>query len=450
MSGKRRERRALRRVADRFFLATGNSGPSRSWLVPPFTVSGSAAASGGHTRRMMRVEQLESRIVLSTTPAVEFFSAVCTPLDAGALSSNELNFTESATPQYGPQQMLKLIGPEQATTLKTAASVEHLQMPAMPGLASLDSSLVGAIAQAWDIPVDSTTESWVVGLAAGQSPELLQQLGFEDAVQTPYLPNTFILSFAESRSVTELQEQISGLNSVEFCYPLIAEQLYSRLIPTDTGFRHQWYLSNTGQAMPGQTAGTAGQDINVVTAWDSSRGNGVVIGIVDDGVQYTHYDLAANAWTNPGEIAGNGIDDDGNGYIDDVYGYDFNSGDGDPAPVGPQTHGTQMAGIAAASMGNIPGHTSGIVGTAMGAKFASLRLTAAASTDAQQAAALSYQNQAIQIYNNSWGSADNGRSLGTGCVDVGGNPERCDRWRAGAWATFMSGRPATVRPAATT
>ena len=71
-----------------------------------------------------------------------------------------------------------------------------------------------------------------------------------------------------------------------------------------------------------------------------------MVGVIDTGVDYTHPDLAANIWTNPGEIAGNGIDDDGNGFVDDVHGYDFVNNDGNP--MDDNGHGTHVAGTIAA------------------------------------------------------------------------------------------------------
>ena len=68
----------------------------------------------------------------------------------------------------------------------------------------------------------------------------------------------------------------------------------------------------------------------------------IIVGVVDTGIDYNHPDLAANMWVNPGEIAGNGIDDDGNGFVDDVHGYDFANDDGDP--FDDEGHGTHCAG----------------------------------------------------------------------------------------------------------
>jgi len=93
------------------------------------------------------------------------------------------------------------------------------------------------------------------------------------------------------------------------------------------------------------------QKIFAPQAWDLCTGaSNVVIAVLDWGVDLQHPDLATEMWTNPGEIAGNGIDDDGNGYVDDVYGWDFANDDHDPQDD--YGHGTHMAGIAAAATDN--------------------------------------------------------------------------------------------------
>ncbi len=109
--------------------------------------------------------------------------------------------------------------------------------------------------------------------------------------------------------------------------------------PNDPRFTECWGLDNTGQ-----TGGTAGADIGAVEAWDISIGSAnVIVAVVDTGVDYTHPDLAPNIWVNEDEIAGNGIDDDNNGYVDDVRGYDFSYAN-DNDPMDEMGHGTHCAG----------------------------------------------------------------------------------------------------------
>jgi subtilisin family serine protease len=96
--------------------------------------------------------------------------------------------------------------------------------------------------------------------------------------------------------------------------------------------------------------------IDADAAWNTQKGApSVRIAVLDTGIDYTHPDLAANVWTNPGEIPGNSLDDDGNGYADDVHGYDFANFDSDPADD--NGHGTACAGIVAAVQDNFQGVT---------------------------------------------------------------------------------------------
>jgi subtilisin family serine protease len=113
--------------------------------------------------------------------------------------------------------------------------------------------------------------------------------------------------------------------------------------PYDELFGEQWALSNTGKE-----GGTVGVDIAAPKAWSLSRGSKkVVVAVIDTGVDYTHPDLAPNIWVNSGEIAGDGIDNDGNGYVDDIHGWDFANKDNDPKDD--HFHGTHCAGVIGAA-----------------------------------------------------------------------------------------------------
>lgn len=150
--------------------------------------------------------------------------------------------------------------------------------------------------------------------------------------------------------------------------------------PDDPRFGELWGLSNSGQSIMDETGstvvGTPGADVNALAAWDRSRGAGQVVAVVDTGVDLRHPDVAPNLWTNPGEIAGNGLDDDGNGRVDDVHGSDFVQpdasgdavGDGDPDDY--TDHGTHVAGTIAAAANN----GIGVAGVAPEAKVMAVRV----------------------------------------------------------------------------
>jgi thermitase len=138
--------------------------------------------------------------------------------------------------------------------------------------------------------------------------------------------------------------------------------------PDDPLFGSQWGLHNSGQAVNGHPAGTADVDIDAPEAWDRSRGSAAtVVAVVDTGVAWDHPDLAPNLWSNGDEVAGNGVDDDGNGKVDDVRGWDFVDGDNNPWDY--NDHGTHVAGTIAARGDN----GVGVAGVAWQASIMPLR-----------------------------------------------------------------------------
>jgi hypothetical protein len=126
--------------------------------------------------------------------------------------------------------------------------------------------------------------------------------------------------------------------------------------PNDPLFDQQWHYRNTGQSPPG---GTSDADIDLPGAYDIERGDSaVVVANHDEGIDVDHEDLEANVWVNEGETPGNGIDDDDNGFVDDVHGYNFADGEG---PIAPGEHGTHTGGTVAAVTGNGTG-VAGVAG----------------------------------------------------------------------------------------
>ncbi|MDN7023825.1 PKD domain-containing protein [Methanoculleus sp. FWC-SCC1] len=184
-----------------------------------------------------------------------------------------------------------------------------------------------------------------------------------------------------------------------YCYP--------DRIPNDLYFSYLWGLRNTGQTVGGQT-GTAGADIAAPGAWDITTGSrDVVVAVIDSGVYQRHLDLVDNLWRNPGETA-DGTDTDGNGYVDDLYGWDFYDNDNDPDDL--NGHGTHCAGTIAA-IGN---NDLGVAGVIWTATIMPLRFSGPDGTGTISGAisAIAYaKNNGADIISNSWGTASYSASL---------------------------------------
>ena len=180
------------------------------------------------------------------------------------------------------------------------------------------------------------------------------------------------------------------------------------IIPNDTHFGLFWGMHNTGQNVNG-TTGTDDKDIDAPEAWDITIGaDRVVVAVIDSGVDGSHPDLSANLWTNSGEIPGNGLDDDGNGYVDDIRGWDFANKDNNPADD--NGHGTHVTGIIAA-VGN---NGIGVAGVAWNAKIMALKSFRADGSGLTSDAILAIADANLMgadVINNSWGGAPNSQAL---------------------------------------
>ncbi|KFE63224.1 S8 family peptidase [Hyalangium minutum] len=191
----------------------------------------------------------------------------------------------------------------------------------------------------------------------------------------------------------------------------------SATTPDDSVFGQQWGLNNTGQA-----GGVADIDINAPEAWDLTTGSASnVIAVIDSGVDYNHPDLAANLWTNPGEIPGNNLDDDNNGYVDDVHGINAITNTGNPLDDG--THGTLVAGTIVAQGNN----GRGVAGVSWSSQILACKFLDASGngTAANALKCLDYVHALktrtsnpvnIIATNNSWGNTASSQALLDGII----------------------------------
>jgi gliding motility-associated-like protein len=237
-------------------------------------------------------------------------------------------------------------------------------------------------------------------------------------LQSRSLQKVYVFSFNDTSATDELLNVLARISYIEFAERI---PLYETFYTPDDLDTRQWNLSK----------------INAVSAWDLSKGSPVVkIAIVDDAVRLTHEDLDGVKWVNPGEFAGNNIDDDGNGYIDDINGYDVADSDNNPNPPfyatnSDFTHGTHCAGIAVASTDNATGISS--------ISFNCRVIAVKCKPDGTYGGSLPYAYEGVSyaisanadIISMSWGGYfysntyqllfDYARSLGIICVAAAGN-----------------------------
>lgn len=210
------------------------------------------------------------------------------------------------------------------------------------------------------------------------------------------------VKLGKGQNLKKVQERLAKdptVEAVELNYVVRTATL-----PNDPRYPELWGLNNIGQ-----TGGTADADIDAPEAWDIHTGSSnVLVAVIDTGVAYDHPDLAANAWINTGEIPGNGIDDDGNGYVDDVHGYDFYNLDADP--YDDHGHGTHVAGTIAA----VGDNGVGVVGVSWQARVMAVKFLGAGGsgyTSGAISAVLYATDMGARVMNNSWGGGGFSQAL---------------------------------------
>lgn len=205
--------------------------------------------------------------------------------------------------------------------------------------------------------------------------------------------------------------RLNGLNEIEYAEP--------NFIYTHDAVSNDTYFTNGSLwGMYGATTSPANQfGSHAATAWANGKtgSNTVYIGIIDEGYMYTHEDLAANAGVNPGEVSGNGVDDDGNGLVDDVYGWDFNGNNNTVFDGAGDDHGTHVAG----TIGGVGGNGKGVAGVCWNVKLLNAKfLGSRGGTTANAIKAVDYFTDLkirsglnIVATNNSWGGGGFSQAL---------------------------------------
>lgn len=174
--------------------------------------------------------------------------------------------------------------------------------------------------------------------------------------------------------------------------------VYADLTPNDPSFGSLWGMHQANDF-----------DIDAPEAWDTTTGDpNFLIADIDTGVNYNHADLAANRWTNVNEIPGNAADDDGNGFVDDIRGYDFYNNDGDPNDD--HDHGTHTVG----TFGAVGNNGVGVAGVNWNCKFVALKFLGAGGSGSTADAIRAVQyctTMGIKVSNNSWGGGGYDQAL---------------------------------------
>ncbi len=347
--------------------------------------------SGGRSprflgRRRCQLESLEQRVLLSIVGASE----------------------EPSQPPWAPVVDAAWFD-ELAPASKNIIGPAPLQIESQPALPA---------SMPQDEPGGGTPNRWVVQLTAegtdlagsvAGAADLLETALFETQVTRGLgLRGMVLVETAPGADPAAVETWLSSNPVV--AYWESDSVLSTRAFPDDGDFDSLWGLHNTGQ-----TGGTPDADIDAPEAWELGTGSAsIVVGVIDTGVDYTHPDLAANVWTNPGEVPGNGIDDDRNGFVDDVHGYDFANGDGNP--LDDNGHGTHVSGIIA-GVGNNGQGVTGVnwTGSIMALKFLDDQGNGFTSAAVQ---ALNYATLMrttygvdVRVTNNSWGGGGFSQAL---------------------------------------
>ncbi|MDQ5807865.1 MAG: S8 family serine peptidase, partial [Actinomycetota bacterium] len=260
------------------------------------------------------------------------------------------------------------------------------------------------------------TDELIAEFDEGVTREQIEALNAANAVEVvreePNFTNRFLLRVtrASRGDAITVANRYHEDATTTFAHPnlWIPQQLH--FTPNDPLYPDQWHHENAGTSScltSGSSTfcdGTADADADSSKAWDVTRGaTSTVIAVMDGGTQFSHPDLTGNHQLNAGEVAGNSVDDDANGFVDDVNGWDFVAGTNNPSGTTEgHSHGTAAAGVAAADGDN----STGVSGECPDCRFIPLRVCCGASSASIQAAFGYARARGARVLTNSWGYND--------------------------------------------
>jgi alpha-tubulin suppressor-like RCC1 family protein/subtilisin family serine protease len=237
-------------------------------------------------------------------------------------------------------------------------------------------------------------------VAPGERADVRSQVGLKKEKDLSLIKAE--LAKVQGRSVEDAVRALERRPEVQYAQPNFT--YYPAGYADEPRFGELWGLNNTGQ-----DGGTPNVDINGPEASAITQGDpNLVVAVIDDGVDFSHPDLAGKAWTNSGEVPNNNQDDDGNGYVDDVNGWDFYYGDKTVHDPAEDSHGTHVSGTIAASV-----NSQGVVGVAPNVKIMALKFLGPYGGYTSDAIlAIQYAKaEGAKISNNSWGGGPYDQAL---------------------------------------
>jgi len=248
---------------------------------------------------------------------------------------------------------------------------------------------------------------------------LARSLGAQEILEIhPFQTDSSLLT-VKLRKDSDLQSAIETLRSndaVEYAEPNFIYRIQTTDggspvgVPNDADFAKLWGIRNVGQADPAGQVGKAGSDVGVVPLWEKgvTGSKDIVVAVIDTGVDHTHPDLAENIFVNDKEIPGNGIDDDGNGFVDDVRGYNFNAHTADAKDD--HGHGTHCSG----TIGGVGNNGVGVAGVNWNVRILPVKFLSASGSGSLEGAveAINYaRKMKVNIMSNSWGGGGFSQTL---------------------------------------